>query len=107
MNGKWNASDRESGTDELMLMEGVDTTAKISANASWTAAQAEALHDPHLHLLVDEDGVAETRGLARVIGRPHVPSEPLFDLDRSWEAGRTSDGRNGRLLSCGGVVARG
>ena len=78
----------ERGTVEFILMAEINTTTEVSASTSWTAAQAEALHDPHLHLLVDEDAVAGTQGVAKVIGRPHVPSEPLFDLDRPWEVGR-------------------
>ena len=66
----------------------IDVQAQSATAKSWTVAAAEALYDPNLHLLVDDDAVAETLGVAKVIGRPHVPSEPLFYLDKPWEIGR-------------------
>lgn len=63
----------ERGTVEFILMAEINTTTEVSASTSWTAAQAEALHDPHLHLLVDEDAVAGTQGVAKVIGRTACP----------------------------------
>ena len=66
----------------------LSTSVEANPARSWTVASADAWYDPALHLLVDDDAVAKTMGVAKVIGRPHVPSDPLFLLDEPWEIGR-------------------
>ena len=49
------------------------------------------MHDPHLHLLVDDDEVLGRRGLTRLIERPQrVTPDPVLRPERSWEGNAVS-----------------
>ena len=47
------------------------------------------MHNPHLHLLIDDHEIAYRRGLTRFIERPHrVQSDPVLTADHPWEQTR-------------------
>ena len=46
------------------------------------------MHDPDLHLFVDDDEVASARHLTRVLNRPRRRAAPVVPADRPWEGGR-------------------
>lgn len=59
-----------------------------AAPRNGSGSRSQNLNDPGLHLFVDDEEIASSEGLLRVVNRPRKHPDPVLVADKPWEGER-------------------